>query len=290
MKFAIVAVVLSVCLVQSANAWWGGMYGMGYGWGGLYGMGMWGKRSTTEYLPIDSHMLPKQTECIWNRNTSTITCLSCGCLVECKTELIWPEEESNKLYILTGIAKSDTTPRSYRLLPRTLSNSNWLDNVYLTKQVSLFSSDDLDHFGLKVTNETCFNRVDKLLKMSTRNEKVQVISKDGLTEMPVAFIVGDLTAVDAPVADLVSEKSRERRTWGHHGGGHFGGNTGGGYDYRNTAFGFGNYGGLDGFGYYGGGYGQNQGGNYLNQGENYQNSDDTKNSTKTAVKNSKTRN
>lgn len=136
------------------------MYGLGYGWGGLYGMygmgmyGMWGKRATAETLPkIEG------TECVYNRNTSMIRCTGLSEIVECKTELRCDKEETLKEFLLFGIATSETTPRSYRLLPRTITNSAWLDNYYMGKQVSLFSSDKLDHFGLRIIDELCFKRM-----------------------------------------------------------------------------------------------------------------------------------
>ena len=144
------------------------MYGLGYGWGGLYGgyggyggwggYGMWGKRSGSE----DSEKLlpPKNvTACTWNRNTSMIMCYGLTEAVECQTQLKWVEETPKRDFSLYAIAKSETTPRSYRLLPRTLNNDAWLDSTFMNKQVSLFSSKSLDHLGLRVIEEDCFNRI-----------------------------------------------------------------------------------------------------------------------------------
>jgi len=136
----------------------GGLYGLGYGWGGLYGWGLgypfWGKRATTETKPI--HEI---TECVYNKNNSMVMCIGIGEMVQCETELKWDKDEVQSDFVLHGIAKSDTTPRSYRLLPRTMTNSAWLDSTYKGKQVSLFSSEKLDHFGLRVIDEDCFNRM-----------------------------------------------------------------------------------------------------------------------------------
>ena len=79
--------------------------------------------------------------------------------VECQTQLKWAEEIPKRDFSLLAIAESETTPRSYRLLPRTLNNDAWLDSTFMNKQVSLFSSKSLDHLGLRVIEEDCFNRI-----------------------------------------------------------------------------------------------------------------------------------
>lgn len=232
------------------------MYGMGYGWGGLYGMGMygmgmgmWGKRDTTETKPVDVMPSMNKTECVYYKNSSTITCIGLAELVECKTELIWNAEEIKREFLMYGIAKSETTPRSYKLLPRTITNSAWLENTYLVngvkKEVSLFNSESLDHLGLRVIDETCFNRLDDLFKISKRNEKVFVQTKDSI-EMPIAIIVGDLV-----VTDMTKETSKRHYGYGGYRGG-YGGYRGGYGGYRG---GYGGYhGGYGGYGRYRGGW------------------------------------
>jgi hypothetical protein len=256
MKFTIVALVLAVCLVQSTEAWWGGMYGMGMGWGGLYGMGMgmygmgmWGKRDTTETKPIDAMPTMNRTECIYNKKESTITCIGLAELVECKTNLRWDGEEIKKEFMMYGIAKSETTPRSYKLLPRTMTNSAWLDNTYKVdgvkdRKVSLFNSESLGHLGLRVIDEECFNKLDALFTMSQRNEKVFVKTEDS-TEM-TANIVADL------MVSHISKKELSKRHYG------YGGYRGGYGGYRGGYGGYGGYGG--GYGGFRGGYGGYRGG------------------------------
>lgn len=232
MKFAIVTLVLAVCLVQSTEAWWGGL---GYGWGGLYGYAypFLGKRYA-ETMPREIKPDMERTECVYNRNNSMIMCAVHSKMVECKTELRWVKEDSKKEFFLYGIGKSETTPRSYRLFPRTLTNSAWLDNTYNGKQVSLFSSDKLDHLGLRVIDENCFKRMVYLLKMSKRNEKVNVQSED-LMETRTDFIIGDLSIIN--LSEDMLEKNRQvsvnrKRHWGYGYGGYHGGYHGHGHHHH----------------------------------------------------------
>jgi len=175
-----------------------GMYSP-YMWGGM-GMYGWGKRASAETTsPIEQLINLNRTECVYIKDNSTLSCIGLIGVVECDVELRFEKNpEDKREFMIYGIAKSETTPRSYRLLPRLMSNTDWLDNTYMfngvKKQVSLFCSKDLDHFGLRVLDRKCFDKLDELFQMSRRNEKVYV-KIEGAVEMPTARIVADLTVV-----------------------------------------------------------------------------------------------
>jgi len=205
---------------------YGGMMGMysPYMWGGM-GMYGWGKRASAETTsPIEQLINLNRTECVYIKDNSTLSCIGLIGVVECDVELRFEKNpEDKREFMIYGIAKSETTPRSYRLLPRLMSNTDWLDNTYMfngvKKQVSLFCSKDLDHFGLRVLDRKCFDKLDELFQMSRRNEKVYV-KIEGAVEMPTARIVADLTVVKMVNETEDAEKtegSNEKRHYGYGG-------------------------------------------------------------------------
>lgn len=226
MKLAIVAVVLAVCLVQSTEAWWGkrifkiiinfnfhlryykiknfllkgGLYGLGYGWGGLYGMygmgmyGLWGKRATTETVPQVIPEVMNRTECVYTKESSMLSCKGYTGIVECESSLRWDGPIEAALFGIADCEEETPVAPHFRILPRKTDNSAWKQDRFLLntneeKRISLFYSDKLNHMGLKVLDETCFEKLTSLLNASERREKVFVGDE-------TAVLRGELTALD----------------------------------------------------------------------------------------------
>jgi len=245
MKLAIVALVLAVCLVGSTEAWWGmygGMMGMysPYMWGGM-GMYGWGKRASAETMPsIEESVALNRTECVYVYETSMLSCKGSSEIVECEVSLRW---DMPKEYALFGLAECiEETPVAshFRILPRKMDNSNWMNNLVEMnngeeKRMSLYYSDDITDMGMKVLDKTCFTRMESLLNNSIRREKVF------LDDETTAVIRGDLLMTEK-LPELKEKLSK--RYWGY--GGLYGGLYGMGYG----GFGYGGMG-YGGFGYYG---------------------------------------
>jgi len=242
MKFAIVALVLAVCLVQSTEAWWGGMYGLGYGWGGLYGLGFgypfWGKRAATETMPreiLKNMPLPTEvmnrTECVYTKESSMLSCKGNSGVVECESSLKWDGPIEAALFGIADCEEVSPMAPHFRILPRKTDNSVWLKDSFLLntneeRRISLFYSDKLNHMGLKVLDEKCFEKMRSLLDASDRREKVFL--KD---EVLTATIRGDLMITDK-LPELKKEDGTVKRWWGYGGlWGGWGGLYGWGWPY-----------------------------------------------------------
>jgi hypothetical protein len=161
-----------------------------------------------------------RTECIFIKETSTLSCIGVeSSPVECAAELKWDKPVSFHLF---GIAKSELTTDvaeevKFRILPRKLDNSAWRSDVTLVdgKHISLYHSDKYNDYGLLVKDKVCFGKLVALLKLSTRNELVQLESV--LDVKPTAFVIGDLLWADKkPILPehLVEEMTNEEERKG----------------------------------------------------------------------------
>ena len=222
---------------------YGGLYGglLGYGYGlGLYGGyggygGLWGKRDATETETEEMDMPLNRTECVYTKETSMLSCKGLRDIVECQSTLMAEGDIEFELYGLADCEDMDDD-KHYRILPRRLDNTAWERDMAGDKRISLYHSKNLDHYGLRINDEECFNRVSELLDASVRREKVWLAAED-MVSKPTAIIRGDLI-----VADELPEVSKRWFGYGGYGGYRFGGFGG----YR-----FGGYGGYGGYGYYG---------------------------------------
>ena len=168
------------------------MYGLGYGWGGLYGWGgmgmygMWGKRASTKTMPREMPMpegVKNRTECVFTKESSMLSCKGLTGIVECESSLRWDGPIESALFGIADCDEVAPVAPHFRILPRKTDNSAWMKdrftlNTNEEKGISLFWSDKLNHMGVKVLDEKCFDKIRSLLDASDRREKVFL--EDGL--------------------------------------------------------------------------------------------------------------
>jgi len=213
MKVAIIALVLAVSLIQSADAWWGwgglyGGWGMGMGmWGYPY---MWGKRdaapSVFEKIPTE---LLNRTECVYSKESSILSCHGVTGLKECPVELKMQADRKIK-FELFGLAWPLETSEiisewRFRIFPRKLDNSAWISGT-VDKDVSLYHSEKYNDYGLWVKDQKCFEDLVTLLKASLRRELVEL--EDKKTQVT---IIGDIILAEKLPKFLQETEMRHTR-------------------------------------------------------------------------------
>lgn len=204
---------MALVLIQSTEAFWP--------YYGIYSPWLWGKRSADH----KDHDIMKRTECVFVKETSMINCHGDdGKHKECKVESIWEESE----YQIFGIGISETEPldEKYRLIPRKIDNSAWLEDFEIIddkeRHYSLYHKEAIKDLGLRVVDKTCFNELVDLLKMSSRKERIFIHSdKPNKT----AVIIGEVIMTDK----IPENNDKAKRYWPYYGWGGYGGYGWGGY-------------------------------------------------------------
>lgn len=159
----------------------GGLYGG-------YGYGYWGKRDAAPPMSILN-----RTECIYNQDSSMLSCHGSTGVVECKTELINEHPIEFSIFGI-GLLEDSNESIRYRIIPRKLDNSGWESGMYEAngeKKMVLLYADKSENLGLKVRDVKCFEKMSELFAMSPRKEQVELSSE--LSVKPTAMIIGDLT-------------------------------------------------------------------------------------------------
>jgi len=123
-----------------------------------------------------------------------LSCKGYTGIVECESSLRWDGPIEAALFGIADCEEETPLAPHFRILPRKTDNSAWKQDRFLLntneeKRISLFYSDKLNHMGLKVLDETCFEKLTSLLNASERREKVFVGDE-------TAVLRGELTALD----------------------------------------------------------------------------------------------
>lgn len=151
-----------------------------------------------------------RTECMYNRDSSTLMCHGqADERHECEADLKLPKEINYELY---GIEILEETPvKRFHLIPRKLDNSGWMKHSIIEagikKDISMYESDQLEDYGLKVKDAECFGKLVELLGKSQRHEKVFIDSE--LIENPESTkVIADLMVSDK------KQNGKSKRWWG----------------------------------------------------------------------------
>ncbi len=176
MKLTIVAVLVSLSLFNTADAYY---YGI---------LGKMGDKTSK----ID------RVGCIYNNETSLLMCLGKSDklnLIECEASMKMPEEIN---YDMFAIESPEKTQANFHLIPRKKDNTcwakHWVTEGGQKKFFTLYHSDEFIDYGLKVKDTECFEKIVELLKTSTRHEIIltegeQKEKLDSITIICKFFIV-----------------------------------------------------------------------------------------------------
>lgn len=218
MKLAIIALVLTFAI--SANAWYRPAYGHGHrhGYGRGYGYPSYGyryydvtvnryygKRAETERETEMPRL--NRTECVYTVDNRMVSCQGPYDVVECEAELTWTYPVEFEMF---GLSRTDEG--YYRTFPRRLDNSGWDDNnlMYNGEYVHtrMYYANETCGLGLRVLDQECFNRVDKVLNASLRNEEVYYQKVD--KEYETAFLRADLVVAETVRFDEETKETSKR--------------------------------------------------------------------------------
>jgi len=110
--------------------------------------------------------------CSFIRDTSSLICKVPTYQIECKAQIVWNEgEEENVKYSKFGIEAYDESHSCYKLYPRSINNTEWIDTNYIVNRtenhISLFHANINNHSGIRVQNQQCFNKIVKFIILKT---------------------------------------------------------------------------------------------------------------------------
>lgn len=181
-----------------------------------------------------------RAECQYNKEAKLLKCHGKSGEFECETDFKWYEPETEFNYFGIGMWSESPAEMKFRLVPRKIDNSAWsrdfIKSDGVDKYFSLYFSDKINDFGMKVKDSKCFDKVVELFKSSLRHEKVSIESEDEKDYS--AWIVGDMVFIDTT--------NSKRAGYGGYG---YGGYGYGGYGYYDLYAVYGGYGGYGGYGY-----------------------------------------
>jgi hypothetical protein len=168
------------------------------------------------------------TQCVYNPESKIFSCRGAAqeSVVECPAIFEWEGEQSFNLF---GLGFADAS--RYWLYPRSLDNSTYLNHSLIVEGVVrdlfLYFGDKRVEYGFRVTEESCFERLVNLIKISSVEH---VCSVEGDLAVPM---IGEVLLVNSEIS----------KRWGF----------GYGYGMGLGGWGYGGlgYGGLYGMGMYG---------------------------------------
>ena len=225
MKLSIIAVLLVVLAAQSADAWgWYRPYGYG---SNRWGYNNWGynrynrwnrwsywRRSTSE-TPNEARLMKEmptdlmnRTECVYTNDSNILSCHGPSGVVECETELTWEYPVQFELF---GLSPCENHTDAYRVMPRKLDNTVWMDNKLVVegveKRVMLHGSEEYkEEMGLRVLEKKCWDRMSTLFKKSLRSEKVWYTTGE---DMETTRLIADLMVSDE-TPDFLNEEEEDK--------------------------------------------------------------------------------
>jgi hypothetical protein len=213
MKVATIALVVIVSIIETSEAYYGYGYGRGYGYGygrgygyGSYGY-YWGKRDAEQQQPPVE--VSKKTGCIYDISSKMLECFGAESKFECEVEFKWESHPMEFELFGIGIWKEPNGEMKFRLIPRKMDDSAWVKDYVkvdgVKKYFSMFYSEHIEDFGLKVKDSDCFEKVVDLFKSSPRHETIYIENKTD--DESVAVIVGDLI--------FVNRESKSKRYYGY---------------------------------------------------------------------------
>lgn len=156
MKLTIIALVLSISLVQSSDF-----------------------IGSEKYL----NAIKNRTECFFSYEDLIINCHGPTGFVQCESEAIFEEiaEPLNTIYAI-GLWEEVPHGMRYKIISRSLDDTTWLDNnlgmADNEKLISIYHSDKYNDYGIKIKDSKCFNQMVDLFKNSLRNERLEVTNKN----------------------------------------------------------------------------------------------------------------
>jgi hypothetical protein len=129
--------------------------------------------------------------------------------VQCSAEVTWPEEYNSKgLEFALGLFGEERD--RLRILPRKLDNTAYTRGMFVdTNGVEQFASlyFGTGRYGLRLLNETCYERLTTLFKASLRYERVFVEE-----ETETTYVIGDLVVFN-PRSEREYDEYLRQRSW-----------------------------------------------------------------------------
>lgn len=119
----------------------------------------------------------QRTECTYVKNDHSFKCRGPLGLVECDAD--WHMDDSVKLELFAIGKPADKldTIMSYKLFPRKLDNSAWMNNMVQVKgndvNITLHVGETKD-IGVGIRNIKCFGKLRELFKDSIRDELIHL--------------------------------------------------------------------------------------------------------------------
>ncbi len=133
--------------------------------------------------------------CAFVNQTSMLNCAGSNAMVECEASLRWDGDFSFNLMGIADNEQESPVAKSFRLLPRSVDNSKWEEDVRGEKRISLYQSEKLDNFGLRVLDEQCFEKLTSLLNDSNRREKVFLSDNKSTAVLRCKFLIFDFILI-----------------------------------------------------------------------------------------------
>lgn len=156
-------------------------------------------------MPTD---LMNRTECVYTNDSNILSCHGPSGVVECETELTWEYPDQFELF---GLSPCENHTDAYRVMPRKLDNTVWMDNKLIVdgveKKVMLHANEEYkDEMGLRVLEKKCWDRMTTLFKKSLRSEKVWYTTGE---DMETTRLIADLMVSDETPDFMNEEEEKE---------------------------------------------------------------------------------